>query len=237
MTQRSRIFFGIFVLTTTFSLGGVESQNSVPSFLMYPVSLTNDFLGNLWLSVDIHYVPENDHDEPRLSEAWLLRSADGGGAWHPVVFDLAGQRIEGVLFVDEKSGYAFGECSAAGYGSPFLLVTKDGGESWERVGRHDRGFDARFMELVIMTPGAGYAHVVLQVLDSDVGFTYEEVWFAIEDGGSRWVRLATKPGEEGLPRRKAEEKEVFSSSRRLVDGPHHKPRGSLRSTSRLSLLG
>ncbi len=142
--------------------------------------------------------------------ASLMRTADGGVTWEPVVTPLAAgehPNFWDMFFVDDSTAWVVGEEGT-------ILATRDGGSTWTR---QDTGLkDARSAAKLERIPRAGGVDVI-DAGDRTPGFTISAVRFVdsshgwitgfyaglgrslilrTEDAGATWVVDADIPGEE-----------------------------------------
>jgi photosystem II stability/assembly factor-like uncharacterized protein len=99
----------------------------------------------------------------------IYHSADGGGTWATQSL-IAGAQFESVDFADAANGWVDG--SGPG-GDPLLLVTGDGGATWQD--RTPAGIDGGLTDVSLADAGHGW-------VGSESGSV-----FATEDGGATWV--------------------------------------------------
>lgn len=100
----------------------------------------------------------------------LMRTVDGGRTWTAATLRTAGERLNDIVWIDEKDGWAVGE-------NGLVLRTRDGGAFWEDIAS---GTARQLHAVQFPGPGSGWAvgEAGTILRSSDGGAT----WSLVESG-------------------------------------------------------
>ena len=114
----------------------------------------------------------------------LLASDDGGATWKEPAERIRGAGLDLVQFLDSESGWASGESLGAIPRDPFLLLTHDGGKTWEPrpVFAETRAGTIDYFRFDSKTHGSLW---IGRRLSGEPGSRYES--YESQDGGQTWT--------------------------------------------------
>ncbi len=198
------------VLTVAFALGAQEASPPPPAVLKYtgtpirvPVECSQDDLRALGLtcpaarpcpvyleldSIDSTgsglFIAGNLHAEDATLSSILLASDDGGATWREPAARVRGAGLDLIQFLDSETGWAGGESLGAIPRDPFLLLTHDGGKTWESrpVFAESRTGAIDFFHFDSKEHGRLW---IGRPLSGEAGSRYET--YESQDGGQTWT--------------------------------------------------
>lgn len=141
------------------------------------------------------FIAGNLHADDATLSSILLASDDGGTTWREPTERIRGAGLDLVQFVDSETGWAGGESLGAIPRDPFLLLTRDGGKTWESrpVFGESRTGTIDFFHFDSKTHG----HLWIgRPLSGEAGNRYEA--YESEDGGQTWT--LRESGDKPFPK-------------------------------------
>ena len=130
------------------------------------------------------FVAGNLHADDATLSSILLASDDGGTTWREPAARIGGAGLDLIQFLDLETGWASGESLGSYPRDPFLLLTRDGGKTWESrpVFAESRSGTIDFFHFDSKTHGQLW---IGRPLSGEPGSRYET--YASEDGGQTWT--------------------------------------------------
>ncbi len=130
------------------------------------------------------FVSGNLHAEDATLSSILLASDDAGVTWREPAERVRGAGLDLIQFADAETGWASGESLGAVPRDPFLLLTRDGGKTWENrpVFSESRTGTIDFFHFDSKTHGLLWIGRPFSGETGKHNETYES-----EDGGQTWV--------------------------------------------------
>ena len=213
--------FSLLALTMTCALGGQDATAPSAASLKYtgtpirvPVECSQDDLRALGLacptarpcpvyleldSIDVAgsalFITGNLHADDATLFSILLASDDGGATWREPTQRIRGAGLDLIQFADSEIGWASGESLGAIPRDPFLLLTRDGGKTWESrpVFAESRTGTIDYFHFDSKTHGRLW---VGRPLSGEAGSRYET--YESEDGGQTWT--LREAGDKPFPK-------------------------------------
>ena len=130
------------------------------------------------------FITGNLHADDATLSSILLASDDGGTTWREPTERIRGAGLDLVQFADSETGWVSGESLGAIPRDPFLLLTRDGGKTWESrpVFGESRTGTIDFFRFDSKTHGRLW---IGRPLSGEAGSLYEA--YESEDGGQTWT--------------------------------------------------
>lgn len=127
----------------------------------------------------------------------ILTSEDGGGSWTEAHQSIAGAIFEIGQFADKTRGFIAGQREGEGAANrPFLLVTDDGGASWERRDIVSGGEQKPGAIVAMRFDSGGHGHLILERIHAEVDrFEMYETFNA----GRSWSVRAVSSERPAMP--------------------------------------
>jgi hypothetical protein len=142
------------------------------------------------------FITGNLHADDATLSSILLASDDGGATWREPAGRIRGAGLDLVQFLDAETGWASGESLGAIPRDPFLLLTRDGGVTWENrpIFGETRAGAIDFFHFDSKTHGRVW---IGRPLSGETGNRYEA--YESQDGGQTWILVETsdKPFPKG----------------------------------------
>jgi hypothetical protein len=137
----------------------------------------------------------NLHADDATLFSILLASDDGGATWREPAERVRGAGLDLVQFLDPQTGWASGESLGAIPRDPFLLLTHDGGKTWDSrpVFDESRAGTIDFFHFDSKTHGLLW---IGRPLSGAAGSRYET--YESEDGGQTWT--LREAGDKPFPK-------------------------------------
>jgi photosystem II stability/assembly factor-like uncharacterized protein len=195
--MRARILFtGLYVLVFSESLFGMEdfklaftctaddlqwagmtcpANDPCPIFL--ELSSVSSAGHKIFLAGDIH------SGQGTLYSV-LLKSEDGGATWQEPVGRVRGEILDHVQFANLETGWVSGQRVVPLPGDPFLLVTHDGGKTWNKGPVLPEGSPGIVQKYRFESATSGRL-VIDRGKSGDENPQYQ--LFETKDGGENWV--------------------------------------------------
>ena len=141
------------------------------------------------------FIAGNLHADDATLSSILLASDDGGTTWREPTGRIRGAGLDLVQFADAETGWASGESLGAIPRDPFLLLTRDGGKTWESrpVFGESRTGTIDFFHFDSKTHGNLW---IGRPLSGEAGNRYES--YESEDGGRTWT--LREAGDKPFPK-------------------------------------
>jgi photosystem II stability/assembly factor-like uncharacterized protein len=118
--------------------------------------------------------------------AVLLRSLDGGASWAHVALPASVGMVQDVKFFDAANGLLFAGTDAdVSRANALIMLTKDGGVSWQEVYRSKRPFELMWKASF---PSRDIGFATVQSYDPDTKMSLRYV-VKSNDGGRSWTEL------------------------------------------------
>lgn len=130
------------------------------------------------------FIAGNLHAEDATLFSILLASDDGGTTWREPAARVRGAGLDLIQFLDSETGWASGELLGGIPRDPFLLLTHDGGKTWESrpVFGESRTGTIDFFHFDSEERG----HLWIgRPLSGETGSRYES--YESQDGGGTWT--------------------------------------------------
>ncbi|OYT16330.1 MAG: hypothetical protein B7C24_08335 [Bacteroidetes bacterium 4572_77] len=176
----------------------IAQANSSTHELTKLTPITYDYEGQ-GIAPSIHYrnnfgIVINLKDDSNPLRQFIMTTVDGGGSWESKQLNASGitreDDVKGVYFVNEDKGWIVGRESQ---GYAFVLITQDGGQSWEKVVKEDVD---RFSDVFFLSDEEGYATV--NTWNSN-GIPSAKLYHSM-DGGHTWEAVGLS--ERNFPLKK-----------------------------------
>lgn len=124
------------------------------------------------------------HTADATYESVVLASQDGGVTWTESADRIAAGGIESISIVDAQTAFVAGQQGDTATGElPFLLVTDDGGESWETRMVVTGGEKVEGLVVAFQADGASHGYLILEQLAA-TGDPYR--LYETYNGGRSW---------------------------------------------------
>ena len=124
------------------------------------------------------------HTADATYESVVLTSQDGGVTWTESADRIAAGGIESISMVDAQTAFVAGQQGDTATGElPFLLVTDDGGESWETRMVETGGEKVEGLVVAFPADGASHGYLILEQLAA-TGDPYR--LYETYNGGRSW---------------------------------------------------
>jgi hypothetical protein len=130
------------------------------------------------------FVTGNLHADDATLFSILLTSYDGGVSWSEPSERIRGAGLDLIQFLDPETGWAGGESLGAIPRDPFLLLTRDGGKTWDNypIFGESRTGTIDFFRFDSKTHGRLW---IGRPLSGEAGSRYEA--YESHDGGQTWA--------------------------------------------------
>lgn len=142
------------------------------------------------------FITGNLHADDATLFSILLASDDGGATWREPAGRIRGAGLDLVQFLDFETGWASGESLGNIPRDPFLLLTRDGGKTWDSrpVFSESRAGTIDFFHFDSKTHGRLW---IGRPLSGEPGSRYET--YESQDGGQTWTlgETSAKPFPKG----------------------------------------
>ncbi len=130
------------------------------------------------------FITGNLHAEDTTLFSILLASDDGGATWREPYQRIRGAGLDLIQFLDSETGWASGESLGAIPRDPFLLLTRDGGVTWNSFPVVSEGRSGTIDSFHFDSTTHGKLWIG-RPLAGEPGNRYET--YESQDGGETWV--------------------------------------------------